>query len=234
MRGFRFASFVLAATLSMYVIPSRADSVDFNFQNGTLSYTSAGVVTGTVTASILGSGPELQVARNGTTNLGPYSILGVITFTGGAFVSGNGAAATPFDWSAGGNISVVAGSAATVGTTSLAGQTIFMGSFTGPQTAVINGTNATFTADFVGGTTDAALLAALGFPSGSTDLTGVMTENFVITSTAGQPLTASLSSGDLTLTPGAPPSVPEPGSLALLGAGLLGIVGVSRLKAANG
>jgi hypothetical protein len=50
---------VLAATVlllfsAMLVI---ADSIDFNFQSGTLSYTSTGVVPGT---------PELQVARKGT------------------------------------------------------------------------------------------------------------------------------------------------------------------------
>ena len=71
-----FASFTLAAALLVSAVPAVADSVDFNFQNGTLSYTPTGVVTGTVTATTLGSGPELQLARNGATNLGPFTILG--------------------------------------------------------------------------------------------------------------------------------------------------------------
>ena len=209
--------------------PLRADSIDYNFQNGTLSYNTAGVVTGSVTASTSGSGPELQVARNGTTNLGPFSILGSLTFTTGAFVSGTGTTGSPYDWASGGSISVTAGSTALVNGMSVAGDTLFTGMFTGPQTAVVNGSNATFTADFVGGTGNSALLAALGFPTTNTALSGVMTENFVITSAAGAPITASLSSGDLTLTP-SPVPTPEAGTLAFLATGLLGLVGVTRRK----
>ena len=62
-----FAVLAVALALSMSAMPAAADSIDFNFQNGTLSYTPTGVVTGMVTATTLGSGPELQVARNGGT-----------------------------------------------------------------------------------------------------------------------------------------------------------------------
>jgi hypothetical protein len=202
-----------------------ADSIDFNFQNGTLSYTPSGVVTGTVTATTLGSGPELQVARNGLINLGPYGILGTITFMTGAYVSGNGSSGSPFDWASGGSISVMAGPTAMVNGVSLMGDLLFSGSFTGPQIATITEPNATFTADFVGGSVNPALLTALGFSTSIGTVTGVMTENFVITSAAGAPITASLSSGDLTVSP-----TPEPGTLALLGSGLLGIAAIVRRK----
>lgn len=217
--------------LAMTAAPALADSVDFNFQNGTLSNTSTGVVTGTVTATTLtGPGPQLQVARNGITNLGPFSILGMFTFTTGTFAGGTGTSTTPFEWNAGGAISVTAGTTAMVNGQNLASSTLFTGAFTGIQMAVINTTanNATFTADFVGGNVNAALLAALGFPSTTTGVNGVLTENFVITSLPGAPLTASLSSGDLTLTPMTSTPTPEPGTLLLFGTGLFGVATLVR------
>lgn len=217
--------------LAMTAAPALADSVDFNFQNGTLSNTSTGVVTGTVTATTLsGPGPQLQVARNGITNLGPFSILGTFTFTTGMFAGGTGTSTTPFEWNAGGSISVTSGATATINGHSITGATLFMGTFTGMQSAVINTSagNATFLADFVGGNVNAALLAALGFPSSTTGVDGVLTENFVITSPPGAPLTASLSSGDLTLTPMTSTPTPEPGTLLLFGTGLFGVATLVR------
>ena len=222
--------------LSMTAAPALADSVDFNFQNGTLSNTTTGVVTGTVTATTLtGPGPQLQVARNGVTNLGPFSILGTFTFTTGAFAGGTGTSTTPFEWNAGGSISVTSGATALVNGVNVSSATLFTGSFTGMQSAVINlvADNATFTANFVGGNVNAALLAALGFPSTTTGVNGVLTENFVITSPPGAPLTASLSSGDLTLTPMTSTPIPESGTLLLFGTGLLGMAGVARRKFLN-
>lgn len=124
------ASVITFFVFSMSATPAVADSIDFNFQNGVPSYNSVGVVTGSVTATTLGSGSELSVARNGTMNLGPFVILGTFSFTTGAFVSGNGAASTPFTWSSGGNISVVAGATAMVNGSSLAGASLFTGTFT--------------------------------------------------------------------------------------------------------
>lgn len=220
--------------LSISATPALADSIDFNFQDGVLSYNSVGVVTGSVTASMLGSGPELEVARNGTMNIAPTAILGTFSFTTGSFISGNGAASTPFTWNPGGSISVTAGATAMVNGTSLAGDSLFTGAFTGMESATIGtaGTNATFTADFVAGSLNPALLAALGFPTTTTSADGVLTMNFVITSAAGAPITASLSSGDLTMTPVGSP-VPEPGTFLLLGSGAFGIAGLLRRKIFN-
>ena len=230
-----FALCTLAVfALSISATPTVADSIDFNFQDGVLSYNNVGVVTGSVTASTLGSGPELEVARNGTTNIAPGPILGTFSFTTGSFVSGNGSASTPFTWNPGGSISVIAGATAMVNGSSVAGDTLFTGMFTGTESAEFGtlGTNATFTADFVGGNVDTALLAALGFPTTTTSVDGVLTMNFVITSAPGAPITASLSSGDLTMTP-VGSAVPEPGTFLLLGSGAFGIAGLLRRKIFN-
>lgn len=220
--------------LSISATPALADSIDFNFQDGVLSYNNVGVVTGSVTASMLGSGPELEVERNGTINIAPTAILGTFSFTTGSFVSGNGSVSTPFTWNAGGSISVSAGATAMVNGANLSGDSLFTGMFTGTQSATIgaSGQNATFTADFVGGDVNPALLAALGFPTTTTSVEGVLTENFVITSAPGASITASLSSGDLTMTP-VSSTVPEPGTFFLLGSGAFGIMGLLRRKIFN-
>jgi hypothetical protein len=69
----------------------------------------------------------------------------------------------------------------------------------------------------------AALATALNL-STTNPFTGIMQNNLAITSFVnGVPATASLASGDLTLSPS-----PEPGTLALFGSGLLGIAGIAR------
>jgi hypothetical protein len=203
---------VLALTMS--AAPAKADAIDFNYLNGTIATGAGGVVTGTVNGTV-------TVSRNGTTVLCCFSIPATLTFTTGTFVSGNGTTSTPFTWNAGGSITVTT-TGGTVNGVSLASSTLFSGSFAGPETAVVNGTTAGLNGMFVLGNINAALAAALKMPAGA--YTGIMQNNLSITGFVnGVPATASLASGDLTVTP-----TPEPGTLALFGSGLLGIAGIAR------
>lgn len=218
---------VLALTMS--AVPARADAIDFNFQNGSISTSTGGVVTGTVTATA--SSNMLTVSRNisPSTSLGPFSIAGTFTFSTGTFISGTGTQTNPFTWGPGGTISVTSGSAAqTVNGTSIAANTmLFSGSFTGNQTATFNDSVAVLIGPFVVGSVNSSLLTALGM-TGQSGFHGSLSTNLAITAfgTNGLPSAANLSSGDLTITGTAP--TPEPGTLMLFGSGLLGIAGLTR------
>lgn len=203
---------VLALTMS--AVPARADAIDFNYLNGTITTGAGGVVTGTVNSTV-------TVSRNGTTVLCCYTIPATFTFTTGTFIGGNGTTTTPYMWNAGGSITVTT-TGGMVNGVSLASSTLFSGAFAGPETAVVNGTTAGLNGMFVLGNINSALAAALNMPTGA--YSGIMQNNLSITSFVnGVPATASLASGDLTVTP-----TPEPGTLILFGSGLLGIAGIAR------
>ena len=215
---------VLALTMS--AAPARADAIDFNFQNGSITSTAAGVVTGTVTST--SSSNTLSVARNisPNTSLGPFFFAGTFTFTTGSFSGGTGTQANPFTWGPGGSVSVTTGgSAQTInGVSVAAGTALFTGSFSGTETATFNDSIAVLVGPFVLGSVNSNLLTALGMGS-QTTFRGSLSANLAITgfSANGLPTAANLSSGDLTIS-----NTPEPGTLALFGSGLLGIAGLAR------
>jgi hypothetical protein len=191
---------VLALALPISAFAS--NSVDFTNSGGTLSGSSAGL---TLTGSVL-------IAVNGFGSLGLVTgnDLGGITFSTGSLASGSLQMGGTFN---GGGSFVITGN----GTGGIPNGTIFNGSFTGPVTwtliTLANGThNYTLTGSvsgtWLGGGTVSGATVQLTINTGKGFFNGSTT----------------ISSGDTNIT------VPEPGTLGLLGTGLLGLAGALRRK----
>lgn len=176
-------------------------SIDFTNSGGTLSGSSAGLSL---------SGSEL-IAVNGLNGMGLVTgNLGAMTFTTGALTSGNLQMGGTF--AAGGSFMIMGN-----GTNGVPNGTMFSGSFSGPVTwtliTLANGThNYTLTGSiwgsWLGGGTVNGASVQLTINTGKGFFTGM----------------TSISSGDTNLV------VPEPGSLTLLGTGLVGLAGILRKK----
>jgi hypothetical protein len=187
-----FKKVVLLAVLALALpIAASANSIDISNRGGTITGGAGGF---TVTSSTL-IGVGTAVGSN----------LGTLSFTTGAFLTGN--AQTGGTLGAGGTF-VITGN----GTNGVPNGVIFSGSFS-------SGTwNLETLAD---GTHAYTLNAALVSPSGQVAATTQLTIN------TGKGLfngSTGLSSGDTNL------SVPEPGTLSLFGTGLIGLAGAIRRK----
>jgi len=196
---------VLMALLAL-ALPLSAfagSSVDFTNSGGTLSGSSAGM-------SLSGS---TVIAVNGLSGLGLVtgSNLGSMTFSSGSLLSGSLQMGGTFN---GGGSFLITGN----GTNGIPSGTIFNGSFTGPVTwtliTLANGThNYTLTGSITGTWYTGATV------SGATVQLTINTGRGFFN---GETL---ISSGDTNIS-----TVPEPGTLGLLGTGLVGLAGVLHRK----
>ena len=196
---------VLLLAALVLVVPFAAfagSSVDFTNSGGTLSGTNSGLtLTGSTLIAANGLGGGLITGSN----------LGTVSFSTGALSGGNLQMGGTF--AAGGSFSITGN-----GTGGIPNGVIFNGSFTGPVTwtlvTLANGThNYTLTGSltgtwYAGGTVNGATVQLTintghGFFNGQT----------------------TVSSGDTNFT-----TVPEPGTLSLLGTGLIAVGGVVRRK----
>jgi len=195
----------LLLTALLLALPFAAfagSSVDFTNGGGTLSGTNSGLtLTGSTLIAANGLGGGLITGSN----------LGTVSFSTGALSGGNLQMGGTF--AAGGSFSITGN-----GTGGIPNGVIFNGSFTGPVTwtlvTLANGThNYTLSGSltgtwYAGGTIDGATVQLTintghGFFNGQT----------------------TVSSGDTNFT-----TVPEPGTLSLLGTGLIAVGGVVRRK----
>jgi len=196
---------VLLLTALVLVLPFAAfagSSVDFTNSGGTLSGTNTGLtLTGSTLIAANGLGGGLITGSN----------LGTVSFSTGVLSSGTLQMGGTF--AAGGAFSISGN-----GTGGIPNGVIFNGSFTGPVTWTLitlgNGThNYTLTGSltgtwYAGGTVNGATVqltinTGRGFFNGQT----------------------TVSSGDTNFT-----TVPEPGTLSLLGTGLIAVGGIVRRK----
>lgn len=196
---------LLALALPMAAFAS--SSVDFGNNGGTLSGTTAGL-------SLSGS---LLISVNGLDGLGLITgnNLGSVTLSTPALTSGSLQMGGTF-----GTTGMLGGSFVVTsnGSNGLPPGTLFNGSFNGPVTwtliTLANGTHnytlsGSLTGTFIGGATVNGATIQLTINTGKGFFNG----------------STLISSGDTNIA-----AVPEPGSLTLLGTGLVGLAGVLRRK----
>jgi hypothetical protein len=195
---------LLALALALPVAAFASSGTDFTNSGGTLSGSSAGLM---LTGSTL-----IAVNNLGSMGLVTGNNLGGVYFTTGALTSGSLQMGGFF--AAGGSFQITGN-----GSDGIPNTVIFNGSFSGPVTwtmvTLANGThNYTLSGSLTGtwytgvtvngATVQLTINTGKGFFNGST----------------------SISSGDTNMVS----SVPEPGTLTLLGTGLVGLAGVLRRK----
>jgi hypothetical protein len=180
-----------------------AGNIDFNNTGGTLAGNSAGLtLTGSaLTGTTIGSGTCSTAVPCGS-----------VSFTTGALLSGdtvNGGTFAP------GGTFTIAGN----GTAGLPNGAIFTGMFSGPTSWSHTGTIG------VDGTIYYILQGQISGMYNGTSVSGATVQLTFNTGTAGFQGSVSLGSGDTVIT-----TVPEPGTLGLLGTGMVGLAGVIRKK----
>jgi len=196
-------SVFLTILILTFPLAAFAHSVDFTNSSGTLSGTNSGLtLAGSTLIAVNGLGSGLITGTN----------LGTLTFSTGKLSSGSLQMGGTF---AAGGMFTITGN----GTSGIANGVIFNGSFTGPLTWTLvtlsNGThNYTLTGSLVGtwqnGTTVNGATVQLTINTGRGFFSGK----------------TNISSGDTNIVT----AVPEPGTLGLLGTGLIGIAGIVRHK----
>jgi hypothetical protein len=180
-----------------------ANSIDVTNSGGTLAGSTGGM---TLTGSLL-------IAVNGLNGLGLVTgnDLGSVSFSTGALMSG-GSLQMGGTFAAGGAFSITGN-----GSKGLPNGTIFSGTFSGPVTWTL--------VTLANGTHNYTLTGAVSGTLGNSFHTDGVTVQLTINTGRGFfNGTTNISSGDTSV------SVPEPGTLGLLGTGLVGIAGAMHRK----
>jgi len=194
---------VLLALLALALpLAAVAGSVDFSNSGGTLTGSSAGL-------TLVGS--ELTVVSGFNGGGIVTGNLGSVNFSTGSLISVNSSGGATFN---GGGTFTITGN----GGGGLPNGTIFSGSFSGPVVLTLQSSTASGNIYTISGPISGT------WYNGAT-VTGATSQIYLFTGKNGWMGSSTVGSGDTILS-----TVPEPGTLGLLGTGLVGLAGVVRKK----
>lgn len=227
---------ILAAVLAVLLVPSVAfaDSVDFGFTGGTVSIT-WDTISGDSTWTVLSNPSSSTIIAAGGSGLGTFaftsgdwqSCVDVECFTSVYAPGGSIVFTTGVNFNAAVELATGTNPGLAVGTVVFTGSftndTIFSCVLTNGACEPIGGSYHFNLSGAVTGEVHQALLDILGISSANTNADGSLI-TLILTLQTGES-DGTIGSGNMVVTP-----VAEPGTLALLGTGFFGILGMVRRR----